>query len=95
MAETNREGWGKERIQAEMKDVEDAAKVRLYFGYGLGMAAFAGIVGGISFIASPFGGGGFGAVFLIVGIALGLGSFALIKGVLAKRREYKELKKRL
>lgn len=92
MAETQKQEWSKERIQAEMKDVEDAAKVRLFFGLPLVMAAVAAIIFGL---VMPFMGGGFRTVMVVVGIALGVGGILLIRSVLAKRRQYNDLKRKL
>lgn len=90
MAETQKQEWSKERIQAEMKDVEDAAKGRFYFGLPLVIAAVFAIFFGV---LTPFVNGGVRTVFILAGIPLGVGGILLIRGVLAKRREYNELRK--
>ncbi|MCL0096611.1 hypothetical protein M1N66_03280 [Thermodesulfovibrionales bacterium] len=93
MAETQKQEWSKERIQAEMKDLKSAAEIRLGLGLGFMVPALAGIVGGVLWWGA--GVGAVGAAFVIFGIVCGLVSILLLRSFLAKRRQYNDLKRKL
>ena len=88
MAETQKQEWSKERIQAEMKDLEKAGKLRLAFGLMFGLFGVGSIVSAVG----PFGSGVSAA---ILGIALVLVAIPFLRSGLAKRRQRNELKGKL
>ena len=79
--------WSKDRIQVEMKELENAAAIRFYFGLPMIFSAAMAIFFGVTI-------GGFGYFFVIGGL-VGIGGILLVKSALAKRRKYNALKTKL
>ncbi|MCL0048421.1 hypothetical protein M1N44_03305 [Dehalococcoidia bacterium] len=98
MAETQKQEWSKERIQAEMKDLEKARNLRYFFAFTLGGAGFGAIFAAvvmIPFIPPGMPMPGFLIAFIVGGIASLLIAVFVLRSALAKRRQYNDLKRKL
>ena len=92
MTEIEKQEWSKERIQAEMKDLEDAGRIKFSFSFPMILSAAFLL---FQAVRGDFIRGGWRILFFVVGISIGIGGILLIKSALAKRRKYNALKKKL
>ncbi|MBT9137391.1 MAG: hypothetical protein DDT34_02483 [Firmicutes bacterium] len=97
MAEIQKQEWGKARIQAEMKDLTNARKLRYNLAAVLGLSGVGCIVAAVSMMLGPIRPVPTGPLvpFIVVGIVLVLVSILVLRSGLAKSRQYNDLKRKL